>query len=231
MANKKATEEKSPEVIIESTLSRAEQFIENNGKTLLTILIAVVVVVGGYFAYTHLYAAPRIKKASNAICEAQYQFQADSFATALNGNASFDGFLTIAEEFGSTPQGNIANHYAGICYLRLGQFQEAINTFKKYKPAEGPAGAIVTAQNYGLMGDAYVELENLQEGVKLYEKAAASSNNSDTAPVYLKKAAQVNEALGNNAKALEQYETIRNDYPRSMQARDVEKFIARLKQL
>lgn len=220
-----------PEQVIEQGLGRFELFIERNGKKMLIILGIIIVLVGGYFSYKYLYFAPRMEKASAAMFEAQNQFERDSFALALNGNASFDGFLTIAEQYGNTPQGNLANHYAGVCYLYLGQYQKAIDAFGAYDAVKGnAAGNLIGAQNIGLTGDAYVELGKLDEGAKYYERAAAFSDNISTTPLYLKKAAMVNEKLGNLAKALEQYETIRNNYPQSMQARDIEKFIARVQQ-
>ena len=125
----------------------------------------------------------------------------------------------------------VANHYAGLCHLYLGEYQKAIDAFEAYDAVtDNAAGTLIAAQNIGLTGDAYVELGRLEEGVKYYERAAAYSDNLATAPVYLRKAGLVNEKLGNLQKALEQYETVRNDYPRSMQARDIEKFIARVQQ-
>lgn len=220
-----------PEQVIEQGLGRFELFIERNGKTMLIILGIIIVLVGGYFSYKYLYIAPRMEKASAAMFEAQNQFERDSFALALNGNASFDGFLTIADQYGNTPQGNLANHYAGLCYLYMGQYQEAVDAFEAYDAVkDNAAGNLIGAQNIGLTGDAYVEMGKLDEGAKYYEKAAAFSDNISTTPLYLKKAGLVNEKLGNLAKALEQYETIRNNYPQSMQARDIEKFIARVQQ-
>ncbi|WP_274957302.1 tetratricopeptide repeat protein [Millionella massiliensis] len=220
-----------PEQVIEQGLGRFELFIERNGKAMLIVLGAIVVLVGGYFSYKYLYLVPRADKASAAMFAAQNQFERDSFALALNGNASFDGFLTIADEYGNTPQGNIANHYAGLCYLYMGQFQEAIDAFKAYDATkDNAAGELIATQNIGLTGDAYVELGQPEEGVKYYERAAANSDNIATTPVYLKKAALINEKLGNLAKALEQYQTVRNNYPRSIQARDIDKFIARVQQ-
>lgn len=220
-----------PEQVIEQGLGRFELFIERNGKAMLIALGVIIVLVGGYFSYKYLYLAPRADKASAAMFEAQNQFERDSFALALNGNASFDGFLSIADQYGNTPQGNIAKHYAGLCYLYMGEYQQAIDAFKSYKTVkDNAASTLIAAQNLGLTGDAYVELGQLDEGVKYYERAAAFSDNVGTAPVYLKKAGLANEKLGNLQKALDQYTTIRNDYPRSMQARDIEKFIARVQQ-
>lgn len=229
--NKKPQQHQDPEKVIEQSLNRFELFLEKNGKGLLIALGVIIIAVGGYFGYKYAYKAPQMDKAATAMFDAQYMFERDSFALALNGDASFDGFLAIADEYGSTPQGNLANHYAGICYLYLGEYQSAIDAFGAYSPVkESSVGAILTAQNYGMTGDAYIQLGNLEEGLKMYEKAAASSDNSATTPVYLKKAATVNEALGNKQKALEQYQSVKTNYPRSMQARDIDKFIAKVQQ-
>lgn len=68
--NKKQVSE-DPEVVIESAIGRTEDFIQKNGKTLLTILIVVVLLVGGFFGYKYLYSTPRQEKASAAIFSAQ----------------------------------------------------------------------------------------------------------------------------------------------------------------
>jgi len=227
--NKKHTSE-DPEAIIESALNRTELFIERNGKALLLALIVIVAAVGGYFAFEHLYKAPRIEKASAAMFQAQHQFEIDSFEVALKGNASIAGFEEIIDQWSGTPQANLAHHYAGICYLYMGDFQKAIDNFKGFKTVKGASGEIITAQNYGLAGDAYVEMGNMNEGVVMYEKAASFSSNDDTAPVYLKKAALVNESLGNYTKALEQYKTIKTNHISSMASRDIDKYIARIEQ-
>lgn len=220
-----------PEQVIEQGLGRFELFIERNGKAMLIALGVIIVLVAGYFSYKYLYLAPRAEQASAAMYEAQNQFERDSFALALNGNASFDGFLTIADTYGNTRQGNLAKHYAGLCYLYMGEYQQAIDAFKSYDAVgDNAAGILIAAQNLGLTGDACVELGQLEEGVRYYERAAAYSDNAGTSPVYLKKAGMVNEKLGNLQKALDQYLNIRNNYPRSMQARDIEKFIARVQQ-
>lgn len=220
-----------PEQVIEQSLGRFELFIERNGKTLLVALGAIIVLVGGYFSYKCLYLAPRAKQASAAMFEAQNYFERDSFALALNGNAAFDGFQTIAERYGNTPQGNLANHYAGMCHLYLGDFQQAIDAFAKYDASKDNAAAeLIGAQNLGLRGDAYVELGNLEQGAALYEQAANFSDNVATTPVYLKKAGMIHEQAGHAQQALQLYERIRNEYPRSIPARDIEKFIARAQQ-
>ncbi|MEG2479656.1 MAG: tetratricopeptide repeat protein [Mucinivorans sp.] len=226
MANNNKPVEKDPEVAIEQALSHSEQFLQKNGKLLIAILVAIILVVGGYFAYEHLYKAPRAESASASMFQAQDAFARDSFALALKGNDSFAGFEEIISSYSGTAQSNIAKHYAGICYLYMGEFQKAIDSFNSFSAVEGAMGQIITSQNFGLMGDAYVELGDMTNGLAFYEKAASYSDNIDTTPAYLFKAAMVNSSIGNNAKAKELFETIKNNFPRSLYARDIDKYIA-----
>ena len=229
---KKPQAEKDPEVAIQSAIGRVEGFIMKNGRSLLIALIVVIVVVGGFFGYKYLIAAPRAEKASAMMFVAEQQFAVDSFQTALNGEGNFAGFLGVIEKYGSTPQANIARHYAGVCYLKLGDYQKAIDYLKQYKPAnDNVPEAVLAAQNYGMQGDAYVQMENYAEASKLYEQAVSvAADNQLTAPYYLKKSGGVYEKLGDYAKALAAYEKISDDFPSSMEARDIAKYIGKLEQ-
>ena len=194
-------------------------------------LIVVVVVVGGFFGYKYLISGPRAEKAAAMMFVAEQQFAVDSFALALNGDGNFAGFLEVIDRYGSTDEGNLARHYAGICYLRLGEYQQALDYLKEYSAStKSVPEALLAAQNCGLQGDAYAQLENYAEAVRMYEKAVAASDNSLSAPYYLKKAGGVYEKLGDYAKALAAYERISDDYPASMEARDIQKYIGRIQQ-
>ena len=126
MADKKAQESLDPEVKIQSAIGNTENFIMRNGRKLLIALIVVFVIVGGFYGYKYFVAGPRAEKAASMMFMAEQHFVADSFHLALNGDGNFDGFLKVIDKYGSTPQGNLAQHYAGICYLQLGQYEEAL---------------------------------------------------------------------------------------------------------
>ena len=228
--NKPHTEQ-DPEVAIASAIGRVEGFIMKNGRSLLIALAVVVVVVGGFFGYKYLVVGPRTEKAAAMMFVAEQQFAVDSFDLALNGDGNFAGFLDVIAKYGSTPAGNLAKHYAGICYLKEGQYEQALEYLKKYSPETGSApSALIAAQNYGLQGDALVQMGDFAEAVKSYEKAVAVGKNALTAPYYLKKSGEVYEKLGEYDKALAAYKTIGTDYASSMEARDIQKYIGRIEQ-
>ena len=182
MADKKAQESLDPEVKIQSAIGNTENFIMRNGRKLLIALIVVFVIVGGFYGYKYFVAGPRAEKAASMMFMAEQHFVADSFNLALNGDGNFDGFLKVIDKYGSTPQGNLAQHYAGICYLQLGQYEEALAHLKKYSAPKGVPGALLEAQNYGLQGDACVQLQNYKEAASMYQKAIGASDNGLTAP-------------------------------------------------
>ncbi len=230
MTKKSNAEAHDPEVIIESAIGNTEMFIMRNGRTLLMLLAAIIIIAGGYFGYKYLYQIPRGKKAAAMMFVAEQQFAADSFSLALNGDGGSDGFLQVIENYGGTAEGNLAKHYAGICYMRMGQYEEALSYLSKYKTVDGITGQIINAQNFGLRGDMSVQLKNYKEAASMYEKAVKASDNVLTTPYYLKKAAAVYAELGENAKALEAYKKIRADYGNSMEARDIDKYIGAIEQ-
>ena len=208
---------------LDNALTKSEQFIEQNQKSLTIIIVAILVIVSIYFGYKRFYLAPMEKEAQSQIFAAEYNFEKDSFNIALNGNDNDLGFLEVADKYSMTKTGNLAYYYAGICYRQLGEYQKAIDCLKKFDAGD----LLVTPVAYGAIGDCYVELNQLKEGAKYYEKAAKYSEDEFTAPIFLKKAGMVYEELKQNDKALKLYTTIKEKYTKSQEAREIEKDIAR----
>ncbi|WP_418982054.1 tetratricopeptide repeat protein [Alistipes sp.] len=208
-------------------MDKTELFFEKNGRKLTYIFLALLVVAALVFGYRTLIAQPRVERAAEMIAEAQNRFEAENpdYQLALEGDANGAGFLDVAEQYGSTPSGNLAKHYAGICYLRQGDWENAAKYLAKYSPVKGIPGALINAQNYGLQGDVAVERGDYAAAVKFYEKAVKAADNNLTAPMYLRKAGLAEQAQGNPKRAAEFYEQILVSYPASMDAREAEKLL------
>lgn len=230
MVDHKHNNSEDPEEVIETAIDNTEFFIRKNGKKLLIALAAVIVIVGCFFGYKYAIEGPRENRASDAIFAAEQLFAADSFEVALKGNSEYDGFLTIANDYSATATGNIANHYAGICYIKLGDFDNALKHLKKYNVVSGIASEIINAQNLGLQGDVYSEQNNSEEAIKMYVKASETSSNALTTPYYLKKAGMLYMQASDNQKALAAFTKIKNEYPTSMEGRDIDKYIGQAEQ-
>ena len=153
---------------------------------------------------------------------AEQNFRAADYELALNGDGNVLGFAQIIDEYGAKA-GKSVYFYAGVCELQLGNWDLAIKYLQSYKGTD----TILKARATACIGDAYVGLENYAKALTYFEKAAAVVENTYAAG-YLLKAGMVAEKLGENAKALGFYETIKDQYPQSVEGYDIDKYIGRI---
>jgi len=209
---------------VEQTLTKTEQFLEQNYKPLLYVLIGLVVLVG-LFWLVKMYSGKKNEEAQSQMFMAEKYFSQDSLKLALNGDGNNLGFIDIADQYKMTKSGKLANFYAGACLMHLGQFEEAIGYLNKYTLKD----EILTPEAKGLIGDANVELGDTEEGVKYYLEAAEMADNSFHTPVYLMKAGIIYESEAKYTEALKLYERIQDEYVDSNEGRSIDKYIARVK--
>ncbi len=215
-----------PEALGEA-MNKTERFFEENGRKMSYIFLGLLALAAVIYGYRALVSQPRAQKAAELIAEAQARFDAQTpdYALALNGDDNGAGFLDVIEQYGSTPSGNLAKHYAGICYLKQGDLEQAAALLAAFKPVKGLPGAIVNAQNYGLQGDVAVERDDYKSALSFYEQAVKAADNNLTAPMYLRKAGLAAQAAGETERAAAYYQRIMDEYPASMDARDAEKLL------
>jgi tetratricopeptide (TPR) repeat protein len=171
-----------------------------------------------------------MQKAADSMYTAEMLFMQEDYSAALNGDGINEGFLDIANTYGSIPQGKLAAHYAGICYMKLGEWDNALTYLQKYSARSGAPATVINAQNLGLQGDIYVQKGDYSRAAGLYDQAVKAGDNVLTTSYYLKKYALVNEKLGNNQAALDACYRIKTDYAGSLEARDIDKVIGRIEQ-
>ena len=209
---------------IEETLTRTEQFIEENQKSLMTIVGAIVGIVALFSVYQNFYIAPMEEEAQAEMYMAELYFQKDSFNLALNGDGQYLGFLDVADDYSSTNVGQLANYYAGLCYLNTADFDNAIEYLGDFSSDD----IVLSSLALGCMGDAYMELGDVDAALDAYASAVSNSSNDFTAPRYMMKQALIHDANGDSDKALNLYKSIKNDYKTSCEANGIEKYIAQV---
>ncbi len=207
---------------VEEAFSKTEHFIEKNQKFILTIVGVLIVLVLGFFGFRKYYLQPRETEAQGQMFMAEKYFEMDSLSKALNGDGNYLGFLDIIDQYGMTKSSNLAKYYTGICYLKLGQYEKAIDYLEKFNGKDKVVAPMAT----GGIGDAYLELNQPDKAIKYYTEAAENWNNEFTSPLFLMKAAKVHEIRKNFEQALELYKRVKHDYPRSFEAQEIDKNIA-----
>jgi len=217
----KEIKNENAEAVVEA-VSKTEKFFQDNGKLISIICAAFVVACALVFCWFKFAYQPKVNEAQGQMAYAEQNFRTGDFELALNGDGNALGFAQIIDEYGKKA-GRSVYFYAGVCELQLGEWEQAIKYLEAYKGKD----SILAARATACIGDAYVGLEDYKKALGYFEKAAAEADNMYAAG-YLLKAGAVAEELGDNAKALSFYKKIKDQYPQSVEAYDVDKYIGRI---
>ena len=209
---------------VESALTRTERFIEENQKSIIRVVTVLLALTAIFLGLKRFYLLPRDNEALSQMFVAEQYFETDSFNLALYGDGNYSGFIEIIQDYGLTKAANLSQYYAGISYLRLGEYEDALDYLRKFRSSDKMVAPIAE----GAKGDACVELGEMEKGLDYYLKAAKKSKNNFTTPIYLVKAAQVYEHLQEYNKAMDVLDQIKSDFPDYARNNNIDKYIARL---
>ena len=200
-------------------LERAEDFFEQNRNIVFGVLGGIVLLIAAFVGYRY-YVGSQDETAQVEMFPSVYQLEADSLKKALNGDGKTPGLLAVADNYGSTPAGNLAGFYAGAALLKEGKYDEAIERLKSFSASD----LLVQARAYVLIGDAYMEKKSFDEAAEYYQKAADYKPNKFFTPGYLLKLAIAQEQAKQNDKAVETYTSIIEKYGQSAEAVSAKKY-------
>ena len=211
-------EEKNP-------VAQIQNAWDQYGKQASYILLAIIAIVAGFFAYRNMVSEPNEKKAVEAMFRAEEYYRMDSARLALNGDNINYGFLKIISKYGSTRAANLAAFYAGSCYLKLGDYNNAVKYLKDFSTSVKQ----LQERDYGLLGDAYSELNKKEDAAEQYKKAGTYFEKDELfSPEYLFRSGYLYESMGKNQEAIAMYKMIKDKYPNSTRGADIDKYLARL---
>lgn len=184
---------------------RLVTFIENNKKSLLIGGLVVVVLAVGMVLYNQYVLEPKKKESQEVLAKIQEYFKLDSFDLVVNGGMGLKGAVQISSEYSSTKAGNLANYYAGVGYLKLGEYDNAIKYLKKFDANDD---MIIGSLALACIGDAYVEKSEFKEALEYYIQAVDYNINELTTPIHARKALNVYIELNNFDEALKLVEKL-----------------------
>lgn len=215
-----------PLVDVSEAVSKTDELLENNKKTITYVFGGIVAIFFGYFIYTQYVVAPNEIKADKLIWKAEASLEKDSIYLALNGRGLAEkGLNSIIEDYGSTQTGNLAKYYAGVAELKSGNYDKAIDHLKSFSTSD----EVLSIMTEGLIGDAYSQKGD-NSSAKSYYKSAYASNNVLTKPYFAIKLGLALEADNDYAGALEVYEETNSLYSATEYSKYILKSIGRAKQ-
>lgn len=234
--NQNFTEKKSSSGLnVQDKIDAAEFFLDKNKKTVYIISGAVLLIAGVIFAYKFWYMPSQENDAQKVAFYSFQEFEKDSLNQAIKGGQKVQtstkrtitapGLTKIESEFSGTKTANLATYQLGCAFMRQGQFAKAIEKFESFSSDDVMLSSIAL----GAIGDCNLELKKSEEAIEYYLKAADINPNQFTTPIYLKKAGMTYESEKKYAEALSAYERIQREYAKSQEARDMVKFITRVK--
>jgi tetratricopeptide (TPR) repeat protein len=217
-------------------IERARGFWAQFSKPIIYVGAAIILLGGGWLIYKYMVKQPKEDKANQAIYITQQYFSdfanapSDSVKSTLaqrciNGDGSNAGALKIISRYSGTDAANLCEYYAGACYLQLKQYDKAIKYLKEFKTS----ATQIQSRAYGMIGDAYSELKKNNEALDYYEKAADVNEKDEyTTSEFLFRAGLFAESIGKPDVAIKMYKKIKNKYPLTDKAADIDRYLARL---
>ena len=219
---------------LDSSASASEKWIAKYQNRIISVLIIVAFSVLAFIAHDRYIQQPKEKLAMTEMSQAQFYFDqaitagnnSDSlYNLAINGGQGKYGFLDIIDNYGGTKAGNLAHYYAGMAYLNTNKYQEAIDQLEDFTLDD----EILAPLAKGAIGDAFMQLEQPEEALSYYEKAASMRKNDFTTPRFLLKASITAIELGDNDKAVSLLNEIKEKYSTSAEAKNVDLYLGMAK--
>ena len=207
-------------------MTKAKDFWTRNSKKIIAVCSVIIIAAGAYIVYQNFIVGPKKKKSDESIFKAEEYFRKDSLNLALNGDGFNPGFLKIIDKYSGTPAANLANFYAGACYVKLDDNEKALKYLKKFDGGSEP----IQARAYKLMGDAYGDLGKNKEAFDSYKKAASTFADDDngSAESLFFAAYIAQNSLNDTKTAIELYKELKDKYPMTPQGRQSEAYLAQL---
>jgi tetratricopeptide (TPR) repeat protein len=198
--------------------------MENNRGIVYGALVGIVAVLAVVFGFSYVQSS-RNDEAVEMMAQAVIRYENGEYAAAIDGDMSYTGLLEIIEDYGGTRAGNLARFYAADALYRMGELDRALPLFEAFDKEANFLGASAYAGEAAI----YEARGDHARAADLYLRAAEVYQSDVTSPDYLQKVAREYAAAGNAAAAGRAYERIRDNYPTSTEAQNVDYYLAQIR--
>lgn len=220
------SDKKNVELDGEVMIAKAKDFWTKNSKAIIGVCAAIILVAGGWLVYKNFFKAPKEAKANEALFKAEEYFRMDSVNLALNGDGQHMGLLKVISKFNGTEAANLANFYAGSCYLKLDDNANAVKYLKEFSTSSKP----VQARAYKLLGDAYADLGKNSDALSSYKKAAThfEEDKAGSSEALFLAAYLADRVIKDNKAAIALYKELKEKFPNTQYGSQADTYLAML---
>lgn len=175
-------------------------------------VIFLLVVILFLYSVLFYYKSQREEEAQEFIYPSVVEFEKNRFYNALYGASTIThGFYSFMLKYYDTYAGNTARIYAGVCFIKLGQYELGIKCLLSAKINN----KIMECKVLAFLGDAYMSMKDYSSALDFYLKAASKYDNDVDTPIFLFKAVFAYEKLEEYDRALSLLEDILSKYKNS----------------
>lgn len=221
---KKITKKEIKEDKLVTSYFEATTWYQNNKKTINSVLMGLVVVAIVIVAYINNVSSNN-QKATTELGKILSYYDQGKYDLAINGNLQENvrGLQSIVDDYGSTKAGELARFYLANSYFAQGDYDNAL----KYYLDVSVKDELITASALSGAASCYEAKGDHEKAASIFEKAAFKSTKDVNAPENMFHAARNYLAAGKKEKAGDLFKKVKKDFPNSLVARDIDRWIAK----
>lgn len=222
---KKITKRELKEDKLVLTYFKAQNFLAEHKKHIGLVIFGTVVLLGVGVAYNNNRLANE-QKAAGELGKIFTYYDSGSYKLAIDGipEKNILGLKLIADNYGSTPSGELATFYLANVYYMIGDYDNALEYFQEFDTDDN----ILEVSALSGIAASYEGKGKYAEAAKYFERAARVSSDQLLNPENLRNAARNYALAGEKERAVEIYKKIKKEFPGSPHAREAERSIAEL---
>jgi TolA-binding protein len=202
---------------------KSRSWIEQN-RRLVTYIVSVPIILVAVLWFVQNNRRQNNDRATTDLAKVYHLYDQGQYQLAIDGipQENIRGLQSIVDDYGSTQAGEMAKLYLANSYFNLHNYDKALAYF------QGVDIGDKLLSSSALAGEAscYEAKGNHEEAASLYEQAASKYMTAIQAPDDLFKAANNYSMAGKKEKAAEMLQRLKKEFPTSVYARDVDRYLA-----
>lgn len=220
---KKISKKEIKEDKLVTTYFEATTWYETNKKIVNGVLTGVVVIAIIVVAYMNNVNSNNVK-ANTELGKVVTYYDQGKFDLAISGNLqeNIRGLQSIVDDYGNTKAGELAKFYLANSYFAQGDYDKAV----KYFLSVSVSDELITASALSGAASCYEAKKDFEKAAATFEKAAYKSAKDVNVAENIFHAARNYLAAGNKEKASELFKKVKKEYPTSIVAREIDRWIA-----